>query len=679
MSHLISWLNGDRFGQDGFDHQRQAALNVFTILGVLLGVLYLILSITLLTQEPGIHLKQVGAVLFIMAMLVLSRFNRQAYQPAIGLACLVAFTLAVAVMVPLRVLDRTLVAFGLITFTAGFISAPAASYLLAAISVLAYSMMVLVTPSPPPYNWISLSLLLLCAFFGNQVAHRLRTAMNKAGVNETRYFELANSNPAFMYILENGHRGKWIYANPQITNLLGFDAQEWVNTPGLWERQLFIHDRERIFTEEARCRGEVLPFHAEYRLLTRTGQVVWVSDHVVRVSQSNDNQVFQGVMLDITQRKRADQVREATYAISQSAYTADNLDALYERIHHILGTLIRAENFFIAMYDDKSDIVSFPYFVDEYDTAPAPRPVKRSLTDYVIRTGKPVFASPQVFNDLERAGRVETTGTPSIDWLGVPLKVKDRTIGAMVVQSYHEGQRFDQEALDILTFISTQVASAIERKRAEETIRLALAEKEVLVREVHHRVKNNLQVILGLLSLQSDAVDDPRVNEVIRDIRTRISSMALVHEELYQSSDLARVNVSEYFQLLVDHLVQVYREPRIQISLDAGLVLMAVDKAIPCGLILNELVSNAMKYAFPEDRSGQVNIFLAEEESEGENKSIVMRVRDTGTGLPAGVNLHTPESFGLQIVNILVKQLKGRLTAWNENGAVFEVRFPVQP
>ncbi len=678
MQTFEKWFHFNRLWRGDFDQQRQKAIRFFMAAAIFLGAAFLIVT----TLPEGAFLsnhlivKRVVIILLLLAVVALWRINQLGYKKNVGFAYLVILIIGIISVLPLAALERTFIILGLLTFVASFIVVPWGSFLIATISTCGYSIAYFLNAAHGGYNFFSVIILYITALLSFQIAHRLRMAMNEAGVNETKYFALANSNPAFMYILENGHRGKWAYANPQLTQLLGFEPDEWTNTPGIWEHQLYILDRDRIFAEELRSRREKTPFHAEYRLLSKDERVVWVSDHAVHVPMNGGVQISQGVMLNITQRKRAEQIREATYAISQSAYAADNLDDLFVRIHQILGTLIRAENFFIAMYDDVNDILSFPYFVDEYDQAPKPRPVKQSLTDYVIRTGKPVFASPQVFNDLEREGRVRTTGTPSIDWLGVPLKVKERTIGAMVVQSYHEGERFNQEALDILMFISTQVASAIERKRAEETIRMALDEKEVLVREVHHRVKNNLQVILGLLSLQSDAIDDSRVNEVIQDIRSRISSMALVHQELYQSDDLARVNTSEYFQMLADNLMQVFNKPDVKIVIDASQVLMTVDKAIPCGLILNELMSNAMKYAFPENRPGQVHVFMGEERTAEEVKEIILRVRDDGIGLPEEINVNNPESFGLQIVNILVKQLKGKLTAQNEQGSVFEIRFP---
>jgi PAS domain S-box-containing protein len=174
---------------------------------------------------------------------------------------------------------------------------------------------------------------------------------------------------------------------------------------------------------------------------------------------------------DITERRRAEQTQLATYRISASAHTATSLQSLFAAIHGIVGGLMPARNFYIALHDPATDTISFPYFVDEYDPRPAPKRPGKGLTEYVLRTGQPLLATPEVAKDLERRGEVEVIGAPSIDWLGVPLKTRTSTIGALVVQTYGEDVRYGEPERSILEFVSTQVAMAIEHKRAEEALR----------------------------------------------------------------------------------------------------------------------------------------------------------------------------------------------------------------
>ena len=176
---------------------------------------------------------------------------------------------------------------------------------------------------------------------------------------------------------------------------------------------------------------------------------------------------------DVTARRRAECVQEAVYRISHTTHIADNLQELLRAIHEIVGELMPAQNFYVSLYDPQTDRLEFPYFVDEYDSARdvPPRKLRKGLTEYVLRTGRPLLATPEVYEQLVAAGEAELLGAPSIDWLGVPLQVKDRTIGVVVTQTYSQGVRYGQSELDILTFVSSQMAMAIERKRVEDALR----------------------------------------------------------------------------------------------------------------------------------------------------------------------------------------------------------------
>jgi putative nucleotidyltransferase with HDIG domain len=173
-------------------------------------------------------------------------------------------------------------------------------------------------------------------------------------------------------------------------------------------------------------------------------------------------------------------VREALYKISRAAISADDLEHLYSLIHGILGELMPVDNFFIALYDPSEDMFSYPYYVDQFDAPPAPEKPGRGLTGYVLRSGHMLLATPQVFDDLVEQGEVESVGAPSIDWLGVPLRVEDKIIGVMAAQSYQESVRFGEKEMSIMVFVSTQVAMAIDRKRSEEALRRKLDELTIL-------------------------------------------------------------------------------------------------------------------------------------------------------------------------------------------------------
>src|SRR5882762_1830915 len=188
-----------------------------------------------------------------------------------------------------------------------------------------------------------------------------------------------------------------------------------------------------------------------------------------------------GSKTEATERAQAAQLQTATYRISEAANATEHLPELFRAVHDIISELMRANNLYIALYDADAGLLSFPYWVDEHDPAPAPRKVERGLTDYVLRTGQPLLATPEVHEDLVGRGEADLIGAPSLDWIGVPLKAHDRTIGVLVAQTYTEGIRFGEREKDILQFVSTQVAMAIERKRAEEAVRASEARLKALL------------------------------------------------------------------------------------------------------------------------------------------------------------------------------------------------------
>ncbi|MBT4574840.1 MAG: hypothetical protein HOB92_00075, partial [Candidatus Cloacimonetes bacterium] len=215
-----------------------------------------------------------------------------------------------------------------------------------------------------------------------------------------------------------------------------------------------------------------------------------------------------------------------------------------------------------------------------------------------------------------------------------------------------------------------------DRKKAENRIKTALKEKEVLFKEVHHRVKNNMQIIQSLLSLQSNEIRDPEHKKPLIDSNNRIKSMALIHEILYQSDDMTVLDIHTYFNKIVKHLFNIYRDPECNVAfnLDIDTIQMGMDLSIACGLIINELVSNALKYAFVSDSNGDLFISLKRITT----NEALMIVKDNGHGLPVDLDFNTNDSLGLKIVKILVEgQLKGSMKVKNEHGASFEIYFPL--
>ena len=225
------------------------------------------------------------------------------------------------------------------------------------------------------------------------------------------------------------------------------------------------------------------------------------------------------------------------------------------------------------------------------------------------------------------------------------------------------------------TMMLFAVLDIADRKQREERLRTTLREKEFLLAEVHHRVKNNLQIISSLLNLQFATVDDNRVLALLRECQNRIRSMSLIHQTLYESNDVAEVDFGQFLDALVPTLVSAYATDQTRVSIDIDLpsVMLPISFAIPCGLIVNELISNALKHGFPGDRRGRVRVAL---ENELQN-CVSLSVSDDGVGIPAEADTLSPATLGLQIVNVLIDQLGGVLDVNPRAPTQFKVQSPL--
>ncbi|VVB94906.1 Histidine kinase [uncultured archaeon] len=213
-----------------------------------------------------------------------------------------------------------------------------------------------------------------------------------------------------------------------------------------------------------------------------------------------------------------------------------------------------------------------------------------------------------------------------------------------------------------------------ERKRAEEKIMASLKEKEILLREIHHRVKNNMQIISSLLRLQSENIKDEEYLEVFKDSYNRIKTMSLVHEKLYQSGDFTNINFKGYIHDIVSSIYQSHFIDKdiISLNMDIEDVSLGIDTAIPCGLIINELVTNSLKYAFPDGRYGEIGIIL----NRIEENRFELVVSDNGISIPLGMDFRKTETLGLRLVSILAEdQLLGEISLDRSKGTEFKIRF----
>ena len=223
------------------------------------------------------------------------------------------------------------------------------------------------------------------------------------------------------------------------------------------------------------------------------------------------------------------------------------------------------------------------------------------------------------------------------------------------------------------TLATAAIRDMTERRKVEMKLRRSLEEKEVLLKEIHHRVKNNLQIVSSMLSLQLDRLTDSAALERFRESQTRVRSIAMFHEMLYQSKDLARIDIGDYLRGLTTGLFATYGvdSDAIVFTIEAADVRLGVDAAISCGLIVNELVSNSLKHAFPGNRTGHVRIDLRSPNSEA-----ILVVEDDGVGIPPGLDFRHPDTLGLKLVCIFTEQVGGTIELDRSEGTRFVIQFP---
>ena len=298
-----------------------------------------------------------------------------------------------------------------------------------------------------------------------------------AEVQKAYLEQLVDCAPEAITILDTQYR--IIRINGEFTRMFGYSSEEAL---GGNVSDLIVPLALRAQSEDMSATlnaGQKVSLETKRR--RKDGTLVDVSILGTPVNVGGSTVALYAIYRDISEKKRAEALNSALYRIAEKASSAEDPAQFYAAIHSIVAELMYAPNFYIALYDAASGYLSFPYFVDEQDERPAPRKLGQGLTEYVLRTGEPLLATPQVFEELMRRGEVDMIGAPSLDWLGVPLKMGGQSLGAVVVQSYSDAVRFGDKDKEILTFVSQQLASAIEHKRNEEALRNSEARYRSLV------------------------------------------------------------------------------------------------------------------------------------------------------------------------------------------------------
>lgn len=328
-----------------------------------------------------------------------------------------------------------------------------------------------------------------------------------------------------------------------------------------------------------------------------------------------------------------------------------------------------------------------------------------SLIQYVARTQEHVVLADATQEPTFATDSYIQTHQPQ-SVLCMPIQGQGKLIGVLYLENNLTSAVFTVDRLAVLRLLTCQAAIALEnaqlyeqlavysqtlegnnqrleqevgdRRHAEAQLKVALSEKEVLLKEVHHRVKNNLQIISGLLQLQAQSVTDPGTINILRESQHRVESMSLIHKKLYSSSDFGQIDLADYIPSLATNLLMSYQivpgTVSLQMSIDP--ITLNIDQAIPCGLVVNELISNALKYAFPDGHPGEIQVHL----HTTADAEIELIIQDNGVGLPETIDWEYTQSLGLSLVrDLVIEQLEGHLMVERQAGTTFKIQFPQAP
>jgi two-component system cell cycle sensor histidine kinase/response regulator CckA len=364
---------------------------------------------------------------------------------------------------------------------------------------------------------------------------------------EKAYFEqLIENAPEAISIIDEERR--ILRINGEFTRVFGFSAEEAAGKP--LDQLIVPPDRYAETAWIGECIKTQSKLSVETRRRRKDGSLVEVQLSTSPVMLNGKRVGAYASYRDITEQKRAEELNAALYAIAARSQSAEDLQQFFAAIHNIVGQLMNARNFYVALYDPQSQLLSFPYFVDEEDPTPAPKALGRGLTEYVLRSGEPLLATPAVFSELVRRGEVELIGASSVDWLGVPLKSGANCIGALVVQSYSENTRFGERDREILKFVSQQLAAAIEHKRYEEALRRSEARSRSLILSAAFGIcrctlgGRFLDVNPALISMLGyGSVEDLLALDVRRDVFVSPQELDRLAEDNHRTGSLNGVEV----------------------------------------------------------------------------------------------------------------------------------------
>ncbi len=461
---------------------------------------------------------------------------------------------------------------------------------------------------------------------------------------------IPNSDQKYRHLVENSLQGivivqdfKIVYSNPAFSRITGYTVDELLEFDASRLINLVHPDDQELVWGNFRKRmsGIDIPPHYKFKGMTKDGRQK-ILDLYASVIDYDGRPALQALFLDITDQMEAEEkLQHRTRLIEK---IVDSLP-----IGIAVNESDTGKNIFIN--NELRNILG----LGEGEISNV-----EMLLANLIRDKNQLKNGYR--NSTKEAG---TTNPENLAWdnIEIPTSSGDKKfISAKMIP-------LPEQKLMIFT-----LHDITERLKTEKYLKNSVIEKETLLREIHHRVKNNLQTVSSLLDLQAESITEPKSLEAFRSSQSRVKSMALIHERLYKSENLSKIKACEYIKNLVEYLEGTYQSPsrEIEITTEIEDHHLDLDVAIPCGLIINELVSNSMKYAFPQNHKGKIIISLQSDHEE----NLVLRIKDDGVGIPLNFKNLNPQSLGLELVKLMVKQLNGRMAIDGTAGTTISITFP---
>lgn len=532
--------------------------------------------------------------------------------------------------------------------------------------------------------------------------------------SESTYRSLLESMGEGIILADNNDH--ILYVNKKFTEMVYYTKYEVVGKIGY---NLFVdkRDRNRIIAKN-KLREAGLSDTYETVFIKKNGESMNVVISGSPFKNAQDKVIGSiGVINDITEHKKnlsriKKQKDEIDILYQAGKLLSMNLDieSIFNTVFDVISGVVDFSELFVAKYSGKEKMIRYIYMrsisgagpVDVSEVPAIPlAPEGFGIISDVIRKSTPMILNDyqetlkksktsvkvSVARKEELASEEESFSKP-LSAIIVPIKLDDEVIGAIQLYSQNK-DAYNSEQLVFLEALMHQASLAYHnamlfqqaqeeikvRKRAEEDLTVSLNERELLLKEIHHRVKNNLQVVSTLLKMQSEKISDKVVRKYFLESRDKVNAIALIHEQLYKMRDLSRIDFSEYINSLVDNMkvMHTLNEP-VKIKVSAEVLTLPIDIAMPCGLILNELLLNALKHPFSSDFvNARIDVEFSYDKETDHYKLIV---KDNGKGFPEDIKLSSHDTMGLKLINTLTKQIDGRIELKRGKGSKIILEFP---